>query len=573
MFDFSRKVEIQKARHALREGRLDEAYELVTAEHLQQHRQCQVLREQLVEPLLERARDHFEHGRLEAAQADIERARTIGGRRREVVALHEEVFAARADAKRAQIDERAAIDSAKRHVVAGELTRAGERLLDVKEENPAHGRLERQLRLKREEIDMALARVRHHLQNGEIGAAADAARQLLEPAGRDAAARELIDEVKKAAERTVREAWEAGRLERVRDLAARLNSLAAGGASSDDWSTALGLADEAAAAVAGGDWSAAKLAVGRLRTLHSKVPWIKEAEAHLRQLEERLYALRCGPLGEPPKAKSDAIDETQLVAPPLAGGAQAVPVGALGGAFGGDFGGAFDGGAGAPARSPLAPQQQPKPRSQDRVLMLIDGIGSYLVLAGSRITLGRVGSSARPDVALNADLEGIHAEIVRTDGDYFLLARGAVNVAGRPVEKHLLADGDEVELGRRASFKFRLPTSLSTTAVLELATSLRLSGDVRRVVLLDQHLVVGKSEDCHITAQSGPERLVLSRSEAGFRVKSSDPLVIDQKVLGERAEIGLDTCVETGGLTFTMTAASAGEGPADGTPTGGRGLA
>ena len=41
---------------------------------------------------------------------------------------------------------------------------------------------------------------------------------------------------------------------------------------------------------------------------------------------------------------------------------------------------------------------------------------------------------------------------------------GEVKVGGRSVERHLLADGDELQMGKRVRMKFRMPTSLSSTA-------------------------------------------------------------------------------------------------------------
>src|SRR5690606_7398031 len=65
MWDVSKLVLIQKAWHALHDGRIDEAFEIASREELRDHRKCQVLLEKLVPPLLERARSHLAAGRLE----------------------------------------------------------------------------------------------------------------------------------------------------------------------------------------------------------------------------------------------------------------------------------------------------------------------------------------------------------------------------------------------------------------------------------------------------------------------------------------------------------------------------
>ena len=108
----------------------------------------------------------------------------------------------------------------------------------------------------------------------------------------------------------------------------------------------------------------------------------------------------------------------------------------------------------APAARP--PERREKPKGwPDRFLLWVDGVGSYLVLKSGRVSIGRAGSSSRPDVALAADIAGVQAEILRVDDDYFLAAHAAVEVNGRRVDRKLLADGDRIVLGSRCEITFR----------------------------------------------------------------------------------------------------------------------
>jgi hypothetical protein len=186
----------------------------------------------------------------------------------------------------------------------------------------------------------------------------------------------------------------------------------------------------------------------------------------------------------------------------------------------------------------------------------VDGVGSFLVLDADRVTIGRHGSSARPDIALLSELDGVHAEILRIEQDYFLIARGKASVRGKPVTRHLLADGDEFHLGDRCRITFRLPTSLSPTAILELGSGLRLDGDVRKVVLLDGHLIFGPAKGAHIVTERAEGRVILSAAGDRFRCRAPAPALVDGKPSGDdegNLEVPFGAHVEIGSLTFTLT--------------------
>ena len=122
------------------------------------------------------------------------------------------------------------------------------------------------------------------------------------------------------------------------------------------------------------------------------------------------------------------------------------------------------------------------------------------------------------------------------------------------VARHLLADGDDVILGDRSRLKFRIPTSLSPTAIVELGQGLRLDGDVRQVVLLDGHLIFGAGKGCHIATPRAEGRVILSAGPDGFRCRAPVPLIIDGRTCGTDEPVPPGAHVEAGPLTFTLTA-------------------
>ena len=129
---------------------------------------------------------------------------------------------------------------------------------------------------------------------------------------------------------------------------------------------------------------------------------------------------------------------------------------------------------------------------------------------------------------------------------------------GVPTNRHLLADGDEIRLGVRARLIFRLPTALTGTALLELCSGLRISGDVRKVLLLDSHLIIGAAPGAHVVVPGLKDRVILSAAGGRFRCRAAVPVAVDG-VLGSRDEtIVPGAHVEAGSVAFTVTAVPRG---------------
>jgi len=201
-----------------------------------------------------------------------------------------------------------------------------------------------------------------------------------------------------------------------------------------------------------------------------------------------------------------------------------------------------------------APTRRPAPPASDRLLLWIDGVGTYLILAGDRVSIGRRGSTARADIALSADLAGYHAEFLRVEDDYFVVpAQGTVEVGGRQTARKLLAHGDTIGLGAGCRLRFLLPTALSPTAVLALERGQRIEGDVRRIVLLKEHLLLGRGDNCHVQTPSKSGRVVLSAGERGLLCRAEEEILLDGRPVGLEAPIPLGARAEIGELTFTLS--------------------
>ena len=68
-----------------------------------------------------------------------------------------------------------------------------------------------------------------------------------------------------------------------------------------------------------------------------------------------------------------------------------------------------------------------------------------------------------------------------------------LELAGKPVDYALLADGDRIRLGRRVRLTFRRPSLKSNTAFLELGEGVRTTTDCRRVLLWGGPILIGST--------------------------------------------------------------------------------
>ncbi len=534
MWDLPKLVRLQKARNALKDGRLDEAFDIAQDKKLRDYRECQVLLEKMVRPLLERAREHLGAGRPEDALADVERAQEAGGNRPETATVRQDVLGVLERVRMEENAEHRAANSARRHLDEGRLDAGSERLRDVAEDSEKAGDLRRRVQRLREEAREAQARVESCLKDGDVERALEAFRAVVSVAAEDPETRRLSDRIIQQAGAAVSAALNQGEIERARRILRGCDGTATSDALSE-WRDTLSLCDKVAGATARRDWAGGRVYLRRLARILPDARWIALGEKQMKILDEALRDLRSGPLGE--FASGFASRETPAVTPASAAAPEDVTA-------------ARRAASDASAGSPVAEAN----REDGRFLLWVDGVGSYLLLRSDSTSIGRLGSSLAPDIELAADLEGVHAQILRVDHDYFAVARGAVSIAEHPVERHLLADGDEIVLGSRSGLSFRLPTSLSTTALLKLGTGLRLSGDVHTVILLDGHLIFGEGSGCHIDVPKLDQRVILSCEKNAFRCRSPVPIVVDGKIHQNDASIPLGAHVEAGQLTFTLTA-------------------
>ncbi len=478
-------VRLKAAENAVKAGRYDDAFRLATEPDLREHRRGASVLQKLTDKFIERARAHFKADRFAEALLDLTKAEAGGVRKTEIAELREQVRVVAEEELRQKDSRRLQLEAARRRIERGSLA-AGRRLLEDAVPDDAEAKaLHRHAERNAEEAGEKLDQVQKLLSGGQIREAID---RLVRAKALDPQALRVVELEAKLGREVLaraRKSVDAGRVGRAADELASLGDVAAKLPERSELEEMIRQAQRTARALAENRFDDLRQEAGRLAHLLPDVKWVKLAADQLRQVDGLLLGLRAGPLGQAVGADVDgtaakgktASPGTERPAPSLA---ETVAVG------------------------------RPIPGTlPERLLLLVDGGGSYLLHRGERVSLGRAAASRPADVPIYSDLSERHAEIARVDDDYFLFASREVEVAGRPTRHQLLQDGNRVVMARRAKFTFRLPSRKSSSAVLEMSDSTRLPNDVRRVVMFRQMAMMGVGKTAHVSCGAADRGLLL----------------------------------------------------------------
>lgn len=191
------------------------------------------------------------------------------------------------------------------------------------------------------------------------------------------------------------------------------------------------------------------------------------------------------------------------------------------------------------------------------VRLWIDGVGTWLVWLPERLSIGGpqpIGSSiAAADLPLLADLHRRHAEIERRGEHYRLLLRGAGQIAGTPFEgETFLRSGDEIVLGNDVRWRFRVPSPLSASAVVDFLSGHRPAERIDGLVLLDHACLIGPGSHQHIDCPQAESSLVLFRRGGGLWCRSHEQWTLQGRPVTGAAPVTDGAIVATETLQFRV---------------------
>jgi hypothetical protein len=509
MFSQLMVVRLKAAENALRDGRLDEAYRLATAPDIREHRRGAAVLATLTERFIERARNHFRSDRFTEALIDLDRAEAGGVMKEQIAELRGHVQTVAAEQQRQEQSRRDRIEAARRRIEGGSLVAGRKMLEQANEDDHAAQQLRREADNRAAELRSILEQVESLMESGQLAAAADRLRRAKSLDAHHEAVVHVETQLCKRVLDNARDAISQGRLARASDELSCLGTLGTALPSRREFADLLATARQAAESLRAHAYADARRHVMSLARLLPKADWVEAAAEQLRQVEEIRTALCSGPLGE--RIDAGVAEDRPVARPSSPDDTVAIP-----------------------------DRVRCDTGLPDRLLLLVDGGGSYLLLRSDRASIGRVMSGDPADVPVLSDLAERHASINRIEDDYFLLSAKEVEVGGCKTQNHLLRDGDRIVLGQGAKFTFRLPTRKSSTAVLDLSDTTKLPNDVRRVVLFRHHATVANTPGAHIRCQHAGTPLVLfERGGAMWLRRKSDGHVDTEAVrlpLGEPIE-------------------------------------
>lgn len=495
MFGNLQNVRIKAAEKALRDGRLDEAFRLASMPDLRILPRAAAVLVALVPTLIARAREHFREERLTDAQLELDRAAACcngGLHAAEIAELRGHVSAVASELQRKDQMRRQTLDEAKRRMNAGSLV-GGERVLAEAGSDAEAVHLRGQIarrgddaaRAAREAVDMMAA--------GQWGLAAE---RIVRARSFDPHEANVV-RAEAALCRTVidraRTALHEGKVSRASDELRCAQGLGESMPEMRELARLVQAAAESAKCVASGKYDEARRLAAILSNELKNPNWLVEALRQLHEIDALQTTLRGGPLG----FAADGVGGARRNAGPHRSMVRVTDETVV-----------------APYRT------QASGGMPDRLLLIVDGGGSYLVLRGGMAGIGRAACDDPAEVALLSDIGERHATISRMEEDYFLLAARDVEVAGQMTRHRLLRDGDRLVLGRKAKFTFHLPSRCSASAVLALSDTTKMPQDVRRVVLLNRHATIGNGPTSHILCREATGQLVLFERDGQMWVRS-----------------------------------------------------
>jgi hypothetical protein len=173
--------------------------------------------------------------------------------------------------------------------------------------------------------------------------------------------------------------------------------------------------------------------------------------------------------------------------------------------------------------------------SKDCYFLWVDGVGAFQLFTSEEVTLGGPTRDKDPaDLVLLANLSRRHASFLRSEEGYVLEAHSACKVADRPVEGRThLNNNYRLELGAGVRLRFRIPSVLSATGVIDFLSDHRPNRSIDGVILMDETCLLGPTADNHVVCPEWTQTVLLYRKADGFWARSQSQILIDGKLMPE----------------------------------------
>lgn len=153
----------------------------------------------------------------------------------------------------------------------------------------------------------------------------------------------------------------------------------------------------------------------------------------------------------------------------------------------------------------------------DRRMLWIDAVGGYLVCLDSEVMIGQpvggaLAAKGSPAIPILADISRRHAVVRRESGTYVLEPLGEVTIDGREVTgPTVLADGNRIQLGPSVRLRFRQPHALSATAVLQIESGHKTAPSADAILLMAESCILGPKTHSHVVCADWQDDFIIFR--------------------------------------------------------------
>ncbi|MBN1816066.1 MAG: hypothetical protein JW828_01820 [Sedimentisphaerales bacterium] len=518
-------IRLKQIECAMRDGQLDEAFRLIQDDpKLGRCRKGQKLTARLAQAMTRRGGEHLSAERLSHALNDCNKADKLGGNRNEIADLRKAICKAM-EAKQYTHQQRAQmLATAQEQIDKGWLT-VGVNLLDTVE-HPDADRIKQQAEAERKKIEAAVEKVQQALKRDDLTGAIELLLYAGPGRNQHAPLTALCCQVKDKAAEQIADQLNQGWIDVASHLLHKADALDCDNVGLNKYRDALKHCRRAANDLYAGHCRQAAQSLAKLRLLLPHAKWISEAHSQAQKAAEAMDILHTGPLGLLEPAVSDEEGcrdpEDELVFE-----RKTEPM-------------------------PVFQNKTDNDALPSRFVMQIDGVGAFLTIRDSQVTIGPISSSQRPTLALMAAAHLPTATIERHDEDYILRSGQPIHIGERQISEKLLTDGDKIALSMRCRMRFHKPNAASATATLQLSSARLPRPDINHVILMDREILVGPGIGSHIRTGDLSETITFYLKNDRLYCRTEEPMIIDEKSCSTETPIPLDTAVQIGKLHLVL---------------------
>ena len=501
-------LRIRQAEIALQDGRLEDAFQQAIAPEIQAHRRGQRLATNVVNRLVDRANQHLNANRISEAAKDVDRAFRLGGNQEKIVELQNRINQQLAQKMAADRDRQGQLHAARQLAGRGDFSGVQNMVAQVADDSPTVVALKRDVQLKNRELEQVIVRCQNAIDRGAFDDALIAMQAALRINSNHSQVIQIRDQIIRALLDQAQADLRSGRLDRANETARSLEPFAASSSAIRELGRIVQQCQFAAATLQ--NWRNQELSASlqKLALLLPDSPWLQQAIVQGDALETALAALRKSPLGlvspcERPLANSDAE-----------------PI--------------------------LATAVDRQPVSRTKFTLQIDGYGTVLVLPNDSVTFGPISTSRPADVPLLAPPDANRFRIQRQEEDYFLHSDRPMRINETDQSAKLLSHGDRLLPHQRCALRFLVPCPASTSAVVDLTAARMERRDIRRIVLMDDSLVIGPNGAAHVQHKDVGQQIIFFWKQNSLYVRTISGAAHDATL------VSLDSPMERQGVTFVV---------------------